>query len=106
MLTLLKDRRGAGLVCGLLLVQIATLWWSMDKAPDISIFCTGPATSIIGTFFGILHMFLGFLLLVGLLSFHFVRLRIPYLVFLIILMAALPVQSMLVSHGTLSCDAP
>lgn len=106
MMMFIHDRRGAVLVAGLLLVQITLLGLSLDAITEISIFCTGPAASRLSPLFGILHLLLSGLLVLGLLSLRLVRLRGPYIGLLIAAMIALPVQATLVFHGILSCDGP
>jgi len=99
-----QDRRGAALVAFLLLLQWALLWLSMDAYVEISVFCTGPASSGLSLPFGLLHLlFLG-LLLLGVVSLAAPGLRLSYIALLAAALAMLPVQAVLVSDGVLTCD--
>ena len=99
-----QDRRGAALVAFLLLLQWALLWLSTDAYVQISIFCTGPATSRLSLPFGLLHLLFLALLLLGAVSLAVRRLRLPYIALLCAVLVVLPVQATLVSHGALTCD--
>jgi hypothetical protein len=106
MLSHIQGKAGTALVGALLLMQATLFSLSMDSLVQISIFCTAPASSPWSLPFGLLHVLLLCLLIVGLVSLHFVRLRLFYIVLAIAALSALPIQASLVSKGTLWCDAP
>jgi hypothetical protein len=97
---------GTALVGTLLAMQVTLLCLGMGQLPQITFFCTAPASSPLSVPFGLLHLLLLCLLIVGLPSLHFVRLRLYYVVLFIAVLSALPIQAALVSNGTLWCDAP
>ena len=94
------------MVAFLLLVQLAVLSISVNGYEQVSVFCTGPASSKLGWLFGGLHFLFLALLAVGPLSFAFLKLRAPYAGILIAALLMLPVQASLVQHRVLSCDGP
>lgn len=99
-------RFGRILVAALLATQLLLLWLSLGSLDRISIFCTGPRSSVVGGAFGILHLlFLGLALLGGI-SLRVAQLRLLYAVLLLMGFAALPLQASLVADGTLRCDGP
>jgi succinate-acetate transporter protein len=106
MSTYFYGRRGAGLVAFFLLVQLAVLAVSVSGYEQISIFCTGPATSKLSWLFGGLHLLFLALLVVGALSFVFVRFRAPYVGILCAALALLPVQASFIGQRLMSCDVP
>lgn len=101
-----QSRRGAALVTFLLLLQSALLWLSMDAFMEISVLCTGPASSELSLPFALLHLLFFGLALLGLVSLAGPRLRLPYIALLAAALAMLPVQAVLVSDGVLTCDGP
>lgn len=106
MAAFIQGHRGAAVVSMLLIIQAALLWASFDAYPQISVFCTGPAESRVGLLFGLLHILLLGLLLVGVLSLTYVRLRMAYIVLLGAVLIMLPIQARLVSESVLGCDSP
>jgi len=106
MTTFMKGRAGAATVAAFLVLQVVLFWLSMDEHMEISIFCAGGATNPLGLFFGLIHLLLFGLLFLGILSFRFSELRLPYIGLLAVSLLALPVQASLVEHHRLSCDAP
>lgn len=73
---------------------------------EISVFCTGPASSPLSLLFGLLHLLFVGLLLVGVVSLAIPRLRMLYIALLAAALIMLPAQAMLVSDGALTCDGP
>ena len=108
MVRFISDRRGAILVAALVMAQLALFMLSMDAGTyaKISIFCTGPASSRLSFLFGLLHLHLALLLLVGALSLKIARLRLVYVGLLTVSVGMLAVQADFVSQGTLTCDGP
>lgn len=104
MSALTHGRIGTALVAILLLIQVALFWLSLDALMQVSVFCTAPASSSWSLAFGIVHILLLALLLIGLLSMRFVRLRLAYIALVIPALLALPVQAAFVSNGSLWCD--
>ena len=88
----------------LVLLQLATFWVSMDSA-EISVFCT-IAVSTQWAWIAYIHLLFAALLLLGLASIFFARLRIGYVVLLAAGLAVLPLQAHLVERGDLRCDVP
>lgn len=94
-----------------LTAQLVVLKLSLDDG-TFSIFCAGPsyavstAFSVLPLAFGILHLLLAVLLLLGLASLKVIRLRTAYVLTAVLCMCVLPAQSALVVEGRLSCDAP
>ena len=93
-------------VAGLLLVQAALLLLTLDGYLDISIFCTGPASSRTGLFFTVLHFLLLALFPLGLCALASRRARPFYLALTVAALALLPVQAALVRSQLLTCDGP
>jgi hypothetical protein len=99
-------RYGPLVIALLLTVQVLVLLASLGPLLKVSIFCTGPRSSVLAGLFGGIHLlFLG-LLVLGLLSLRFSSLRLAYAALLVIGLGALPLQAMLVSNGDLQCDLP
>lgn len=91
-------------VAALLLLQFIALL--LSERFLWSIFCTGPASSNLGMFFGLVHLlFLG-LLILGLVSLFAPRGRLAYITLMLLTLPLLPAQAWLVEQGKLSCDAP
>jgi hypothetical protein len=96
--------RGRWPVAALLLVQFLAL--SLSDRSLWSIFCTGPASSNLGMFFGLVHLlFLGSLIL-GLVSLFAPRARVAYIALMLFALPLLPAQAWLVDQGRLTCDVP
>jgi hypothetical protein len=106
MVSMLRGRPGAALVAFFLLLQLGILWASVSGYEQISIFCTGPATSNLSWVFGARHLLFLALFVMGLLSIRATALRVPYLALLTVALIILPVQASLVHRHALSCDAP
>jgi hypothetical protein len=87
-------------------LQLIILFFSLGPLVEISAFCSGTAGDRLASIFGGVHVLLLFLLVVGVCSFRFKRLRLPYAASLLIGLCALPVQAQLVSDGQLHCDIP
>ena len=102
----LTGQRGIALVASLLLLQVIVFWLSMNIWMQISVFCTGPASSPLSIPFGLLHLLLLVLSLFGLTSLRVARLRLPYIVVLTLALILLGVQALLVANGLLTCDGP
>jgi hypothetical protein len=106
MVSILHGRLGAALVAALLLLQLCVAWLSLTTYEQISVFCTGPASSNLGWLFGGLHLLLLGLLVLGLLALRAVQLRALYIVVLTAALALLPIQATLVQRSVISCDSP
>jgi hypothetical protein len=87
-------------------LQLVILFLSLGPLLEISAFCSGTAEDQLADIFGGVHLLLLFLLVVGVCSLRFRRLRLTYSALLVITLSALPVQALLVSHGQLHCDLP
>ena len=101
-----QGRRGAAIVAAILFIQLAVFALSMDAYTQISVLCTGPASSGLSWPFGLLHIAFLALFLIGILSFALPTLRLLYIALMTVALLMLPVQASLVSNGTLSCDGP
>lgn len=99
-------RRGPLLISGLLALQLLLLLASFGPLLQVSIFCAGPRSSTLAGVFGVVHLLLLGLLIVGALSLRFSSLRLPYAALLVLGLAALPMQASFVSNGQLKCDLP
>lgn len=106
MRNVLLGSRGAAVVGAMLAVQLVILFESMGPLISISAFCAGPAANPIASIFGAVHLLLLILLALGVCSFRFTSLRLPYAALLLVALCALPVQAHLVSSGQLQCDLP
>lgn len=106
MRNVLLGSRGSAVVGAMLALQLVILFLSMGPLIRMSAFCAGPAANPIASIFGGVHMLLLILLVVGVCSFRFTRLRLPYVTLLLIALCALSVQAHLVSLGELHCDLP
>ena len=96
----------APIVVFMLILQIVVLFVSLEAYPEISIFCTGPATGWIQSAFGLLHIsFLG-LLALGMASLAWRAARPSYLILILLCLVVLPVQAVLVQSHVLTCDGP
>ena len=91
-------------MAALLLLQVGLAGLSTDSLWQISVFCTAPASSPWSLVFGLVHALLLGLLIFGLFSLHFVRLRLPYIALVTAALIALPIQALFVTRGTLWCD--
>jgi hypothetical protein len=89
-------------VAALLLVQFVAL--SLSNRFLWSIFCTGPASSNVGIFFGLVHLLFLILLMLGLVSLLASRARGAYITLMLVSLPLLPAQAWLVEQGTLTCD--
>jgi hypothetical protein len=98
-------------VVALLLVQMACLWFSLQFG-KFSVFCTGAshftlsASAAMAFAFGVLHLLLAVILCLGIAALKFARLRMLYVIAAVVCVSLLPVQTALVNHGFLTCDAP
>jgi len=101
-----RGQTGTVIVAGLLLLQVGVLFLSVTTYEQISIFCTGPATSNLSWIFGCVHLLLLGLVIIGIVSLTVVKLRVPYIALLAAAVALLPVQATLVNRHVLSCDGP
>lgn len=103
---LTKLLTAAPAVVFMLVLQVVVLFAGMGTYYEISIFCTGPASSWLSWVFGLVHLsFLG-LLALGLASLAWRPARPAYLIVIFLGMAALPVQAALVHSHVLKCDLP
>lgn len=79
---------------------------SSDAYFEISLFCTGPRSSVLAWGFGLLHLsFLG-LFALGMASLPWRVGRLAYVLLILAGFAALPVQAALVHAHVLKCDGP
>jgi len=107
----MKPRFTLPLVLVTLTAQLVVFQLSLRDG-TFSIFCAGAssfdptASPELAVVFGILHLLLAALLLLGLASLKIIRLRNTYVLAAALCMCALPAQSALVEKGRLSCDAP
>lgn len=98
-------------VVALLLVQMACLWFSL-RFGKFSVFCTGAshftpsASPAMAVAFGALHLLIAVVLCFGIAALKFARLRMFYVIAAVVCVSLLPVQTTLVNHGFLACDAP
>jgi hypothetical protein len=99
-------RHGRLIVAALLIFQLFLLWLSLGPLDRASVFCTGPSSSALAGVFGGLHLLFLALAVLGVISLRIAQLRLIYAVLLVLGIAALPVQSKLVSEGQLRCDGP
>ncbi len=106
MVSFLHGRLGTALVASLLLLQVCVGWASLSGYEQISVFCTGPASSGWGWLFGGLHLLFLALVVLGLLSLRAIRVRALYIAFLTAALVLLPLQASLVQRGVMSCDVP
>ena len=106
MLARIQGSIGMAIVAALLIIQGAVFSLSMDALIQVSAFCAGPMSSLWGLVFGLVHLSLFVLLFVGLFALQNVRLRLTYIALVTMALFALPIQAVLVSQGTLSCDLP
>lgn len=104
--SLLSGSRGSAVVGAALVLQLVVLVVSMGPAVEVSPFCSGTGTDDLATIFGGVHLLLLALLLVGVCSLRFKRVRLSYVLVLLAALATLPVQAHLVSRGQLHCDVP
>jgi hypothetical protein len=93
-------------VAALLVLQVVLLWFSLGVYSEISVLCTAPASKGLGLLFGLIHMLFLALLVLGLISFRFTAVRLPYIALLAAALVALPIQATLVNTGQLWCDTP
>jgi hypothetical protein len=98
--------RGTAIIAALLALQFAALIVASGPLLEMSIFCTGPASSTLGGFFGILHLLFLAAFVCGLLALLIPRLRFPYALFLLVALPSLPAQAWLVANDKLTCDFP
>ena len=87
-------------------LQLVMLCVSIGPLVEMSPFCSGTGADRLASIFGGVHALLLLLLVMGVCSIWFTRLRLPYLALVLIGLCALPVQVWLVSHGQLHCDLP
>jgi len=101
-----KFMTAAPAVMSMLVVQVVALVVSFDRYYEISIFCTGPASSWLSWVFGLLHLsFLG-LLMLGIASLAWPAARPAYLILIFVGLGGLAVQATLVHSHILKCDFP
>jgi hypothetical protein len=72
---MLFGSRGAAAVGAMLGLQLVILCFSLGPLLEISAFCSGTAGDRLASIFGGVHVLLLFLLVVGVCSFRFTRLR-------------------------------
>lgn len=106
MASFIRGRQGKALVAFLLVVQLAVFSISISAYEEISVFCAGPTSSKLMWPFFALHLLFLALLVLGPLSFKFLRLRAPYVGMVTAALVFLPVQVSFVHHGLLTCNAP
>lgn len=92
-------------VCVLIGVQAVLFWVSLQAAFEISVFCTATRVPSL-ELFGYVHLTYLVLLLFGLLSLVWSRIRLAYILLISLALVALPVQVWLVKNDRLYCDAP
>ena len=92
------------LIYALLILQVVIFLTSVEWS-QISLLCTLSTSKQWGWIAYIHGMFLA-LLLLGLISFIWPRLRLWYVVLLCLGLAVLPLQARLVEQGVLFCDGP
>ena len=92
------------LIAACLIGQLIILYISFDAYMAISPFCT-VATDGLRILFGLLHLSLFAVFVLGSLALVLPNLRRFYLVFLGLGLIALSVQAVLVQNGQLTCDA-
>ena len=104
----IKSKRGAALVAAILILQAGLFLLSMDAGAFVgmSAFCTGPATSALSWVFGLVHLMLLGLFGLGIVSLPVSRARLSYIGLLAASLLMLILQTILVSHGVLTCDLP
>lgn len=88
----------------MLVLQICLCWLSLSEVMAMSIFCTGPRLPSLA-WFGYIHFVFAGIFLLGLASLPWPRIRMPYIVLLLLTLPALPLQIWLVGQGYLGCDA-
>ena len=93
-------------VASMLFLQVVVLSVSLDAYYEISVFCTGPASSWLSWVFGLLHLSFLALLALGMASLAWRAARPAYLVMIVVGLAILPIQATLVHSGILKCDFP
>lgn len=98
--------KGAAIIAACLALQVAVLAVASGFLFQMSVFCTGPASSTVGTLFGVVHLLFLIAFLAGAFSLFVSWLRPPYLLFLLAALPALPAQVWLVENRALTCDLP
>ena len=93
-------------IVSMLILQVAVLFVSLDAYYEISVFCTGPATSWLSWVFGLFHLSFLALLALGIASLAWREARPTYLIIIALGFAILPVQATLVHSHILTCDFP
>jgi hypothetical protein len=73
---------------------------------EITVLCTGPASSWLSWVFGLLHLSFFGLLALGKASLAWRAARPTYLILIVVGLAALPIQAMFVHSHVLTCDLP
>jgi len=96
--------RGRWTVAALLIVQLMA--FALSNRFLWSIFCTGPTSSNLASFFGLVHLFFAGLLILGLVALFVPRARVAYIALILFTLPALPAQAWLVEQGKLTCDVP
>jgi len=106
MIEFANGKRGTVAVAILLIFQASLFVLSMDALMEMSVFCTGPASSALSVPFGLLHLLFVGLLLMGITSLVVAKLRLPYIALLTVALLMLLVQVLLVWNDVLICDGP
>jgi len=102
----MASNRGSFIIVALIGVQLALLYLSLTSLLQISLFCTGPRSGPDGTIFTAVHYLLLALLVMGIASIHYRKLRLAYALLLLVSLTALPFQARFVETGALQCDLP
>lgn len=90
----------------LLVVQFILFWESLGPLFPISIFCTAERSQTLSLGFGLVHLMLAALFVLGLVSLRWPRARLTYVALILLCLCALPVQAVLVAKHQLWCDFP
>jgi len=99
-----EGRQRLGIVA-LLFIQTLILYMSINNFFEISIFCTATHEPAL-EYFGAIHWVYAGLLLLGLVSLAWRRIRLVYAASLLLSLLVLPAQAWLVDEDRLYCDAP